>query len=77
MSGAGLSDLFRLSQGDCGGDYDVLYAASPRKVGDRTGETLEDRTVGLGAGESLSQFVPDVSCLEVGEDKNICLSGDG
>ncbi len=46
-----------------------------RQVAHRLGEALEERAVGLGAGEALHELVADVAALQVGEHEGVRLAG--
>lgn len=68
--------VHRLAGGDCDHLVDVIYGAAAAQVVDRTGDTLEDRSDGVGASKTLNELVCDVADLEVREDEDVGLSGD-
>ena len=57
--------------------YSVFDGAAAGEVGERGGEALDDRAGAGEAGELLEGFVEDVAGVEVWDDENVGLAGDG
>lgn len=55
----------------------VVDCAAARKVGNREVETLEDGAGDMEAGDLLEGLVEDVAGIEVGDDEDIGVTGDG
>ena len=71
-----LSSL-RLYGCDRNNAYDILGAASSRKIVHRSCDTLEDRSVRFGFGEPLSQFICNVAAVKIGEYEYVRFSRHG
>jgi len=55
---------------------DVFGAAASGEIICRFGQSLGNRTDGVGSSKPLDKLVPDVSSIELGEDEAVCLACD-
>src|SRR5471032_1971664 len=67
----------RLTADDGGGAEDVVRARAAADLGGGPREAGEDLAEGVRAGEVLHELVGDVAAVEVGEDEDVGLAGDG
>ena len=68
--------VHRLAGGDCDHLVDVIHGAAAAEIVDRAGDTLEDRSDGVGVAEPLDELVADVADLEVGEYEDVGVACD-
>ena len=52
----------------------LIHRRASGEVAYRLRKALEHRPVGIGMAEDLDQLDSDISCMEVGEDEDICLT---